>query len=78
MTIVLSKKGCVQCNATERKLKELGVEYEVRKVDEDEDALKLATDLGYQAAPVVIAPDGSHWSGYVVANLEAIAGKIAA
>lgn len=78
MTTLYSKAHCVQCTATERKLTQLGVEYRVIKVDEDADALNYVVGLGYAAAPVVVAPDGSHWSGYVPANIEALADRIAA
>lgn len=64
MTTLLSKNDCYQCKVTERKLTELGVEFQVFKIDEDPEAFARATELGYKSAPVVIAPDGSHWSGF--------------
>lgn len=64
MTRLLSLPNCQQCRMTERKMNDLGVVYEVVKMDEDEAAAETAKSLGYLSAPVVIAPDGTHWNGY--------------
>lgn len=64
MVTVLTKPSCVQCNATYRALDSKGIKYEIRDMSEDAAAMKLAKDLGYLQAPVVIAPDGSSWSGF--------------
>lgn len=58
-----SKERCVQCDATKRKMTELGVVPTV--VDAAEPSVvEHLQELGYQQVPVVVAPDGSHWSGY--------------
>lgn len=64
MVTVLTKPSCVQCTATYRALDSKGIKYEIRDMSEDAEAMKLAKDLGYLQAPVVIAPDGSSWSGF--------------
>lgn len=76
--VVYSKKPCVQCDATYRKLNDLKLPYITIRVDEDEVALQKIKDMGYQQAPVVILPfdwvsdDGQHWSGFQPALLESI------
>lgn len=64
MVTVYSKENCVQCKLTLRKMDELGVQYEVRDVTEDGDALVTVKNLGYLAAPVVLTEIGEHWSGF--------------
>ena len=49
---------------TKKLFKREGIEFIERRMDEDESAMKLAKDLGYLQAPVVIAPDGTSWSGF--------------
>lgn len=64
MLTVYSKKSCVQCNATYRALDDKGVAYDVVDMSEDAQALQKVKDLGYLQAPVVITPEGEHWSGF--------------
>lgn len=73
MVTVLSKPSCVQCNATYRALDSQGVEYTVVDMTQDVAALEKAKSLGYAQAPVVIAPDGSHWSGFDPDRIKALA-----
>ena len=73
MVTVYSKPACVQCNATYRKLDTLGVPYTVIDMSEDADALAEVKALGYQQAPVVVAPDGRHWSGFNPSELDSLA-----
>lgn len=64
MLTIYSKPSCVQCNATYRALDDRGVEYDVVDMSKDEQALQKVKDLGYLQAPVVITPEGEHWSGF--------------
>ena len=64
MLTIYSKPSCVQCNATYRALDDKGVEYDVVDMSEDAQALQKVKDLGYLQAPVVITPEGEHWSGF--------------
>lgn len=69
MTItVYSRKACVQCDATKRKLGKLGLEYNEIDVDVDKEALDHIVNLGYQQLPVVETP-ADHWSGYRIDKL---------
>jgi glutaredoxin-like protein NrdH len=61
---VYTKPGCVQCDATYRALDGRGIEYEVKDLSVDPEALDRVKRLGYLQAPVVITPDGRHWSGF--------------
>lgn len=71
MVTVYTKPGCVQCNATYRKLDENGVEYRVVDISQDEDAFAHVKSLGYLQAPVVIAGE-DHWSGFDPNKLDAL------
>ena len=64
MLTVYSKKSCVQCNATYRALDDKGVAYDVVDMSVDPDALDKVRALGHLQAPVVITPEGEHWSGF--------------
>ena len=64
MLTVYSKKSCVQCNATYRALDDKGVAYDVVDMSVDPDALEKVRALGHLQAPVVITPEGEHWSGF--------------
>lgn len=50
--LVYTKPDCRMCDATKRKLDDLGVEYEVREFDSA--ALKMARDKGISSAPMVV------------------------
>jgi glutaredoxin-like protein NrdH len=61
---VLSKPGCVQCDATVRALTKKGVDFVQVDLADDAEALDLARGLGYMSAPVVVTPGGEHWAGF--------------
>lgn len=64
MTItVYSKPACVQCDATTRALKALGLSYDVVDLTRDDAAMERVMAMGYRQAPVVIAGD-AHWAGF--------------
>jgi glutaredoxin-like protein NrdH len=55
----------VQCTATYRALDAKGIEYTVVDLTTNPAALEYVMDeLGYSAAPVVVASDQDHWSGF--------------
>lgn len=75
---VYSKPSCVQCDATKKKLKALGLPF--RELDltlpEQEAMLARAKELGHLSAPfVIVNRPGSDdlWSGYRPDLLEALA-----
>lgn len=61
---VLTKPGCVQCEATARALTRRGIDFVRVDVTDDAQALDLARGLGYLSAPVVVTSEGEHWAGY--------------
>lgn len=63
--IVYSKPSCVQCTATYRALDAKGIQYTVVDLTTNPASLEYVMDeLGYSAAPVVVASDQDHWSGF--------------
>lgn len=58
---VHSKKPCVQCDATFRRLDKDGIEYDVVQLT-DESAAKFR-DAGHMQAPVVVT-DTDTWAGF--------------
>lgn len=77
---VYSKKSCVQCNATYKALTNKGIDYEVKMIDEDPEALEALKGMGFLSAPVVVTPTET-WSGFrpdLIANLPANPPEVAA
>lgn len=67
MITVYSKPHCSQCDATKRLLDQHDVEYTVKDITLDAEALDRVIELGYQQAPVVEVDTDSYkdaWSGY--------------
>lgn len=72
MVQVLTKgPSCVQCTATTRKLKALGVEFV--EIEFDDEKVAWAKEMGYSQAPLVIGPDGEMFSGFDPDRLEKFA-----
>lgn len=63
MVTVYTLPACVQCESTKKYLTSKNVEFQVVDLTEDASAMDKVKELGYQAAPVVIAGD-DHWSGF--------------
>lgn len=62
MTVTVhTKPGCVQCTATKRKLRALGIPYTTVELTEESTA--WFRKFGHLSAPVVTTPTGS-FSGY--------------
>jgi len=60
---VYTKPSCVQCDATKRMMDKLGVEYTTVDIVENPAELDKLIEMGYRAAPVVVA-DNESWSGF--------------
>lgn len=60
---VYTKPSCVQCEATKRHLKKMGLEFDTVDITEDQAAYDKVIAMGFQSAPVVITDEDS-WSGY--------------
>ena len=64
MTVtVYSKRRCVQCDATIRRLKQRGIPHTIISLDDDPDALAVVKQLGFFQAPVIVAGAVS-WAGF--------------
>ena len=63
LVIVYTKSQCQPCRLTKATLDRKGVAYEERNVESDPSAYEAVKALGYQSVPVVVTPDGEHWSG---------------
>jgi glutaredoxin-like protein NrdH len=82
---VFTKPSCVQCTATYRALDNRHIDYEIRDVSTDDQALEQVKNLGYLQAPVVLVdgldeldPDGDpedHWSGFRPDKISALAAR---
>lgn len=72
---VYSKPTCVQCDATYRALDKHGLDYEVVDVTANFEVLEMIKALGYQQAPVVVAGDGRHWSGFRPDEIKSLAAR---
>lgn len=76
MTVtVYTKPSCVQCSATYRALESKGIEYDVRDVSEDSEALQTVKELGYLQAPVVVTEE-EHWSGFRPDKIDQLAQRL--
>lgn len=76
MTVtVYTKPSCVQCSATYRALESKGIEYNVRDVSEDSEALQTVKELGYLQAPVVVTEE-EHWSGFRPDKIDQLAQRL--
>jgi glutaredoxin-like protein NrdH len=66
--VLFSKKDCMGCFASETFFESNGIEYEIKKIDEDQEALEFVKSLGFSQAPVVVIYRGgvivSSWSGF--------------
>ena len=71
MVTVYSKKSCVQCVATYRRLDTNGVKYRVVDITENPEAFDYVKSLGHLQAPIVVAGE-DHWSGFDPNKLDAL------
>jgi len=72
VTELFTQPGCMPCKAVERKLNQYGIPYVVHDITRDENARERVRTLGYTQTPVVIAPDGSSFSGLHPAKIKAL------
>ena len=72
ITELFTQPGCMPCKAVERKLVQYGIPYVVHDISIDENARERVRALGYTQTPVVIAPDGSSFSGLHLGKIKAL------
>ena len=72
ITELFTQPGCQPCKQVERKLNQYGIPYIVHDISTDENARERVKALGYTQTPVVIAPDGSSFSGLQPSKIKAL------
>lgn len=72
MVTVYSLPNCVQCDSTKRLLTRNEISYSEVDLSQDPDAMAMVRELGYTAAPVVVAGE-DHWSGFRPDKLSTLA-----
>ncbi len=63
MVTLYTLPACVQCDSTKRLLTKNEIPYQEIDLSQDPEALAMVRELGYTAAPVVMAGE-DHWSGF--------------
>ena len=64
MTTVYSRPGCQPCRMSKRVLEQKQIPHRVIDVDTEPGAMAEVLALGYSALPVIVAADGTHFSGF--------------
>lgn len=73
MSVILyTKPNCVQCNATERALKQKNIPFVAIDLTQDPQALAHIVSMGYRQVPVVVNGE-QHWSGFCPDRISQIA-----
>ena len=72
MITVYTLPACVQCDSTKRLLTRNEISYNEVDLSQDPDALAMVREMGYSAAPVVVAGE-DHWSGFRPDKLSTLA-----
>ena len=68
MITVFTKSSCPACVSTKNFLDAMGLDYEVKNIEEDDSNFQEVLDLGFKQVPVVVVDDDS-WSGHNTAKL---------
>lgn len=69
--VVYTLPACVQCDSTKRLLTRNEIPYSEVDISQDADARAMVREMGYSAAPVVVAGE-DHWSGFRPDKLSAL------
>ena len=72
ITELFTQPNCQPCKAVERKLVQYGIPYIVHDITRDENARERVRALGYTQTPVVLASDGTSFSGLHLGKLRAL------
>ena len=69
---VYTTPSCAQCEMTKKTLTRGDVKYDVVDLSADPEAMEFVTkELGYNAAPVVVAGT-QHWSGFRLGAIQSL------
>ena len=72
ITELFTQPGCQPCKAVERKLVQYSIPYVVHDISTDENARERVRALGYTQTPVVLASDGTSFSGLHLGKTKAL------
>ena len=72
VTELFTQPGCMPCKAVERKLNQYSIPYIVHDISTDENARDRVRALGYTQTPVVLASDGTSFSGLHLGKIKAL------
>ena len=72
ITELFTQPGCQPCKAVERKLVQYDIPYIVHDISIDENARERVRALGYTQTPVVLAPDGTSFSGLHLGKIRSL------
>ena len=72
ITELFTQPNCQPCKAVERKLNEYSIPYIVHDITRDENARERVQALGYTQTPVIIAPDGTSFSGLHLGKIRSL------
>ena len=72
ITELFTQPGRQPCKAAERKLVQYSIPYVVHDISIDENARERVQALGYTQTPVVLAPDGTSFSGLHLGKIKAL------
>lgn len=69
---VYSKPNCMQCQFTKRFLTDQGIPFDIKDVEENEEALQEVVALGFKSLPVVSVEGQEAFSGFKPDRLKKI------
>ena len=72
ITELFTQPGCMPCKAVERKLNQYGIPYITHNISTDDNARERVKALGYTQTPVVLASDGTSFSGLHLGKIRAL------
>ena len=72
ITELFTQPGCMPCKAVERKLNQYGIPYITNDISTDDNARERVKALGYTQTPVVLASDGTSFSGLHLGKIRAL------
>ena len=72
---VYTTPTCPQCEMTKKTLTRGNVRFDVVDLSEDAEAMQMVKDMGYTAAPVVVAGD-QRWSGFRLGAIQNLVKQI--
>jgi glutaredoxin-like protein NrdH len=73
---VYTTPTCPQCDMTKKTLTRGGINYDIVDLSADAEAMAYVTkELGYSAAPVVVAGE-QHWSGFRLGAIQNLVKQI--